>query len=456
MTIRTLNPYTNQIEKSFATVDDLHISATIHQADEAFQAWSQTSYAERAALLLKVADLLESKSDEYAQLMTKEMGKLHREGIGLELPLCAQICRYYAQNAEEFLAPEPIKDISAGSAYIVSRPVGIIYGVMPWNFPFYQVIRFIAPNVMAGNGVVFKHASNVPQCAQAITELFEQAGFPKNLVNHLFISSSQSEVVIANPCIQGVSLTGSEKAGSSVAALAGKHLKKVVMELGGNDPFIVLADADINKAVELAVIAKMFNSGQVCISAKRFIIEDAVYDSFMSKFTAILSSLKPGDPMSDETGYAPVVNVAERDHLISQIQTAISQGAELVLGGEAEPLPGAWLKPTILAGVTPNMDVFDQELFGPIAIVYRVQSAQEAIELANNSSYGLSSAVISENVDKAHRVADQLHCGASFINTFSMSEACLPFGGIKSSGFGRELGRLGIDEFVNKKLVRTL
>ncbi len=327
---------------------------------------------------------------------------------------------------------------------------------MPWNFPFYQVIRFIAPNVMAGNSVVFKHASNVPQCALAITELFEQAGFPKHLVNHLFISSSQSEVVIADKRIQGVSLTGSEKAGASVAALAGKYLKKVVMELGGNDPFIVLADADVNKAVELAAIAKMFNSGQVCISAKRFIIEDAVYDSFMSKFTSILSSLKPGDPLSDETGYAPLVNVAERDHLISQVQNAVSQGAELVLGGEAEPLEGAWLKPTILAGVTAKMDVFDQELFGPIAIVYRVQSAREAIELANNSSYGLSSAVISEDIDRAHSVADQLHCGASFINTFSMSEACLPFGGIKNSGFGRELGRLGIDEFVNKKLVRTL
>ncbi|MGF1747688.1 NAD-dependent succinate-semialdehyde dehydrogenase [Vibrio cionasavignyae] len=456
MTIRTLNPYTNQIEKSFPIIDNTQVEQTLGHAHHAHLQWQGTSYAERAALLMKVADILEAKSDEYAKLMTTEMGKLHREGVALELPLCAQICRYYATNAERFLAPEPIEGVSAGSAFIESRPLGVIYGVMPWNFPFYQVIRFIAPNIMAGNSVVFKHASNVPQCALAITELFERAGFPKHLVNHLFIASSQSELIIADKRVQGVSLTGSEKAGANVAALAGKHLKKVVMELGGNDPFIVLADADIDKAVELAAIAKMFNSGQVCISAKRFIVDDSVYDIFIDKFASALASLKAGDPMLDETGYAPLVNISERDQLLLQIQTAVSQGAQLIVGGEAEALEGAWLKPTILAGITPEMDVFDQELFGPIAVVYRVNSEQEAIELANNSSYGLSSAVISQDAARAHHVANQLHCGASFINTFSMSEACLPFGGIKNSGFGRELGRLGIDEFVNKKLVRTL
>ncbi|MGR5178484.1 NAD-dependent succinate-semialdehyde dehydrogenase [Vibrio parahaemolyticus] len=456
MTIRTLNPYTNIVEKTFLTLTDQEATQKIAQAHDAYRLWSDTSFQARAKLLLQVADTLEQKASEYAALMTKEMGKLHTQGMQLEIPLCAQICRYYAQNGEAFLADEPVKDVEAGSANIKSLPLGVIYGVMPWNFPFYQVIRFIAPNVMAGNGVVFKHASNVPQCAEAVTQLFEDAGFPKGLIQHLFINSGQSELIIADKRIQGVSLTGSEKAGSSVAALAGKHLKKVVMELGGNDPFIVLDDADVDKAVELAVMAKMFNSGQVCISAKRMIVADAIYDEFMDKFASVMASLKAGDPMSADTGYAPLVSVAERDFLLSQIKIATSQGAKVIVGGEAELLEGAWLKPTILAEVTPEMDVFDQELFGPIAVVYRVKSEQEAIDLANNSSYGLSSAVISKDAERAHRVASQLQCGASFINTFSMSEACLPFGGIKNSGFGRELGRLGIDEFVNKKLVRTL
>ncbi|GMQ49001.1 NAD-dependent succinate-semialdehyde dehydrogenase [Vibrio sp. 10N] len=454
MTIRTLNPYTNRVEQSFDTLQDTQIVERIDMAQAAFKTWKATAHRERAELLSRVATLLEERAADYAALMTTEMGKLHSQGVALEIPLCAQICRYYAEHGERFLAPEPIEELATGRAEIQNHPLGVIYGVMPWNFPFYQVIRFIAPNLMVGNSVVFKHASNVPQCAKAITELFEEAGAPQGLVQHLFMASSQSELVIAHERVQGVSLTGSEKAGSSVAALAGKHLKKVVMELGGNDPFIVLADADVNKAVELAAIAKMFNSGQVCISAKRFIIAEEIYDEFMDKFVAALASLKAGDPMDPQTGYAPVVSVQERDYLLNQVSHAVEQGATLVLGGESEDLPGAWLKPTIIADVTPEMDVFDQELFGPIAVVYRVSSDEDAIELANHSSYGLSSAVISECLERAHAVAGALECGASFINTFSMSEACLPFGGIKNSGFGRELGRLGLDEFVNKKLVR--
>lgn len=454
MAIRTLNPYTNRIEQQFDTWQDAQVVERIDAAQSAFKAWRATSHQERAALLSRVASLLEERAEHYAALMTTEMGKLHSQGVALEIPLCAQICRYYAEHGERFLAPESIEEVATGRAEIQNHPLGVIYGVMPWNFPFYQVIRFIAPNVMVGNSVVFKHASNVPQCAKAISELFDDAGAPRGLVQHLFVASSQSELIIADKRVQGVSLTGSEKAGASVAALAGKHLKKVVMELGGNDPFIVLGDADVGKAVELAAIAKMFNSGQVCISAKRFIVADEVYDEFMSKFKATLGSLKAGDPMDPQTGYAPVVSVQERDFLLKQVQRAVEQGASLVLGGEPEELEGAWLKPTILADVTPQMDVFDQELFGPIAVVYRFSSDEEAIELANNSSYGLSSAVISEDVGRANAVAGALECGASFINTFSMSEACLPFGGIKNSGFGRELGRLGLDEFVNKKLVR--
>nr|WP_239670804.1 aldehyde dehydrogenase family protein [Vibrio variabilis] len=332
MAIRTLNPYTNQIEQQFDTWQDAQVVERIDTAQAAFKAWRATSHQERAALLSRVASLLEERAEHYAALMTTEMGKLHSQGVALELPLCAQICRYYAEHGERFLAPESIEEVATGRAEIQNHPLGVIYGVMPWNFPFYQVIRFIAPNLMVGNSVVFKHASNVPQCAKAITELFEEAGAPQGLVQHLFMASSQSELVIADKRVQGVSLTGSEKAGSSVAALAGKHLKKVVMELGGNDPFIVLADADVNKAVELAAIAKMFNSGQVCISAKRFIVADEVYDEFMEKFAAALGSLEAGDPMDPQTGYAPVVSVQERDYLLKQVQHAVEQGASLVLG----------------------------------------------------------------------------------------------------------------------------
>lgn len=455
MSIRTLNPYTNRIEKTFDALEDRQVIEKIANADVAFRAWRRTSHSERAALLSKVADLLEARAEQYAAMMTTEMGKLHSQGMALEIPLCAEICRYYAEHGERFLSPESIDEVATGRAEIQNLPLGTIYGVMPWNFPFYQVIRFIAPNIMVGNSVVFKHASNVPQCAEAITALFEDAGCPKGLVQHLFISSGQSELVISDKRVQGVSLTGSEKAGASVAALAGQHLKKVVMELGGNDPFIVLSDANVDKAVELAVIAKMFNSGQVCISAKRFIVADEVYDEFIDKFASVMASLKAGDPMDADTTYAPLVSVQERDALIEQINHAVTQGARLVIGGEAKVLEGAWLKPTILCDVTPDMDVFDQELFGPIAVVYRVGNDDAAVQLANDSSYGLSSAVISESSERAHAVANQLECGASFINTFSMSEACLPFGGIKNSGFGRELGRLGLDEFVNKKLVRV-
>lgn len=456
MAIQTLNPYTNEVEQHFDAISDVELKQAIGDSHAAFLEWKNTSVEQRAQLLLNVADLLENNANHYAALMTKEMGKLLKEGIEWEIPNCVDMCRYYAANAAEFLKDQPILDVEQGSAHIESLPMGVIFGVMPWNFPFYQVIRFAVPNIMAGNTVLFKHASNVPQCAIALTELFAEAGFPKGIVTNLLISASQSEQIISDKRVQGVSLTGSERAGSAVAALAGKYLKKVVMELGGNDPFIVLADADVEKAVDLALIAKMFNSGEVCTGAKRFIIAEEVYDEFLTLFTQKMAAMKAGDPMDMATDYAPLVSEKECQLLIGQVQHAVAQGATLVLGGERETLPGAWLKPTILADVTEQMDIFDRELFGPIAVVYKVSSEQQAIELANNSSYGLSSAIISQDENKARAIASKLETGVSFINSFTISEPCLPFGGVKNSGFGRELGRAGMNEFVNKKLVRSL
>ncbi|GIC76874.1 NAD-dependent succinate-semialdehyde dehydrogenase [Moritella sp. F3] len=456
MAIQTLNPYTNELEKSFDAISDVEIKLAINSSHSAFLDWRNTSVEERAQLLLNVADLLEKNASHYAALMTKEMGKLFREGIEWEIPNCVDMCRYYAQHAAEFLKPQAIEHVQAGKAHIESLPMGVIFGIMPWNFPFYQVIRFAVPNLMAGNTVLFKHASNVPQCAIALAELFEEAGFPKGVITNLLMSASQSELVISDKRVQGVSLTGSERAGSAVAALAGKYLKKVVMELGGNDPFIVLADADVEKAADIALIAKMFNSGEVCTGAKRFIIAEEVYDEFMSLFTQKMAAMKAGDPMDMTTEYAPLVSEKECQSLLEQIQNAVTEGATLVTGGERESLAGAWLKPTILTDVTEEISIFDRELFGPIAVIYKIASEEEAIALANNSAYGLSSAIISRDEDKARAIASQLETGVSFINSHTISEPCLPFGGVKNSGFGRELGRAGMDEFVNKKLVRSL
>ena len=456
MAIQTLNPYTNKVEHRFDAISDVEIKQAIDDSHTAFLNWKNTSVEQRAQLLLNVADLLEKNARQYAALMTREMGKLFKEGIEWEIPNCIDMCRYYAANAGEFLKDQPISDVETGSANIESLPMGVIFGVMPWNFPFYQVIRFAVPNIMAGNTVLFKHASNVPQCAIALAELFAEAGFPKGIVTSLLMSASQSELIISDKRVQGVSLTGSERAGSSVAALAGKYLKKVVMELGGNDPFIVLADADVEKAADLALVAKMFNSGEVCTGAKRFIIAEEIYDEFLALFTQKMAVMKAGDPMDMATDYAPLVSEVECQSLLKQVHHAVEQGATLVLGGEREPLPGAWLKPTILTDVTQQMDIFDRELFGPIAVVYKVSSEQQAIELANNSSYGLSSAIISQDENKARSVASKLETGVSFINSFTISEPCLPFGGVKNSGFGRELGRAGMEEFINKKLVRSL
>jgi succinate-semialdehyde dehydrogenase/glutarate-semialdehyde dehydrogenase len=456
MAIQSLNPYTNQVEKTFAPMSRDAIQDAANQAAAAFISWRETSIPERAELMMNVVRELRDHAEKYARLMTIEMGKLLREGVEWELPVCADICEYYAQHAEEFMAREVISDVVAGDAYLEPHPTGVIFGIMPWNFPFYQIIRFIAPNVMAGNTVLFKHASNVPQCAQAVEAIFTQAGFPKGVVTNLLMNSADTELVIAHPGVRAVSLTGSERAGASVAALAGKHLKKAVMELGGSDAFIVLDDVDIPSISDIALNAKMFNCGEVCTGAKRYIVVEEKYDEFLADFTRRMAAIQPGDPMEHTTGYAPMVSEREAQTLLETILQAQAQGATIHLGGQRGEGPGAWLQPTIITGVTREMDIYHLELFGPAAMVFKVKDADAAIALANDSPFGLSSAIMYQDVARARVLASRLETGVTFINNMTISEPCLPFGGVKNSGFGQELGRPGMEEFINKKLIRTL
>jgi len=456
MAIQSVNPFTNQVEKTFQALNAEAIDARIQQAANAYKQWRKTSFAERKKLMLQAAALLRQNAEHYARLMTLEMGKLLKEGIEWELPNCADMCEYYANNAERFMAAEPITEVSEGEAYLESHPLGVIFGVMPWNFPFYQVIRFIAPNIMAGNTVIFKHASNVPQCAQAIEAVFREAGFPEGVVSNLLINASDAQRVIAHPAVCAVSLTGSERAGASVASQAGQQLKKAVMELGGSDAFIITADVDIAEIGEIAYTAKMFNSGQVCTGAKRYIVLKEKYDEFLADFTQRMAAARPGDPLHSETDYGPMVSVEEADKLAQVIQQAKAQGATIHLGGTRPDQPGAWLPPTIITNVTKDMDIYRLELFGPAAMVFKVDTLDEAIELANDSEYGLSSAIMCRDLTLARQLASRLETGVTFINAMTISEPCLPLGGVKKSGFGRELGRQGMEEFINKKLVRLL
>ena len=457
MPIQSFNPYTNQLEKSFTPMSANDVHQAIAAAEKAFQSWRDTPHSKRSKLMMNVANRLRENPEKYARLMTLEMGKLFREGVDWEIPNCADMCEYYAKNAADFLRPDNIEENVDGEAHMEYHPLGPIFGVMPWNFPFYQVIRFAVPAIMAGNVALFKHASSVPQCALALEQLFLDAGFPKGVLTYLPIppSEADTEFVIRDERIRGVSLTGSEKAGVVIAELAGKYLKKCLMELGGSDPFIVLKDADMDRAVETGLTAKMFACGQACTAGKRFIIEESVYDEFLARFTKGLKKLKPGDPMDMKTGYGPMVSEQARDRLLGTVQHAVEQGAKLEMGGEKGDLPGAWLKPTVLAGITKDMDVYDKEVFGPVALFFKAKNADDAVRIANDSPFGLGSAIMTEDIDKAKAMASHLETGMTFINSFTISEPYWPFGGIKHSGFGRELGHGAIKEFVNKKLVRV-
>jgi succinate-semialdehyde dehydrogenase/glutarate-semialdehyde dehydrogenase len=453
MSIQTINPNTNKTVKSFEEMTDKSVDAKVAKAQEAFTDWKETSYQQRADLLHKVATLMRIKKTELAKTITLEMGKLLAQAEA-EIDLSADIMDYYADHGEAFLA-DKVLDPEYGEAIIRNSPIGVLFGVMPWNFPYYQVARFAAPNIMVGNTILLKHASIVPQCAAAIEELFEEADAPEGVYTNLFISGKRASALVSDKRIKGVSLTGSEEAGASVAMEAGKHLKKVVLELGGNDVFIILEDADMDKTVEWAVVGRMNNNGQCCVASKRFIAVEAIADEFIQKFKDKLSKMKVGDPMDPATDLGPMSSEAAAVHLADQVKRSVDGGAKVLLGGQRPNREGAFMEPTILTDLKPGIAAYHEELFGPVASFYVVKDEQAAIDLANDSDFGLGGSVFTQDIERGKRVADKIDTGMVFINHPTWTQADLPFGGTKNSGFGRELSELGIQEFVNKKLIRV-
>ncbi|WP_339869672.1 NAD-dependent succinate-semialdehyde dehydrogenase [uncultured Algoriphagus sp.] len=453
MSIQTINPNTNKVLKSFEEMTEKEVEAKIAKAHVAFTDWKETSYQQRADLLHKVATLMRVKKSALAKTITLEMGKLLAQAEG-EIDLSADILDYYADHGEEFLA-DKVLDPEYGEAIIRNSPIGVLLGVMPWNFPYYQVARFAAPNIMVGNMILLKHASIVPQCAAAIEELFEEASAPEGLYTNLFISGKRASALVSDKRIKGVSLTGSEEAGASIAMEAGKHLKKVVLELGGNDVFIILEDADMEKTVEWAVVGRMNNNGQCCVASKRFIAVEAIADEFIQKFKDKLSKMKVGDPMDPETELGPLSSEEAAVHLADQVKRSVDEGAKILLGGKRADRKGAFMEPTILTDLKPGIAAYHEELFGPVASFYVVKDEQAAIDLANDSDFGLGASVFTQDIERGKRIADQIDTGMVFINHPTWTQADLPFGGTKRSGFGRELSELGIQEFVNKKLIRV-
>ncbi len=446
------NPATGQVEQTFPTASDVEIQEAIALAHRAFGDWCQSAIETRAALLERVADLYAERRDALAVLISREMGKPLFQA-GLEIDIVVSIYRYYAERGPRYLEDEPI-EVAAGSAVIRKEGLGVLLGIMPWNFPYYQVARFAAPNLMNGNTILLKHAPQCPASAQAMAQIFHDAGAPEGSYVNVYASNAQAADIIADPRVQGVSLTGSERAGAAVAEIAGRHLKKVVLELGGSDPFLVLDDADLERAVQQALLGRFGNAGQACNAAKRIIVDQAVHDDFLVAFKGAIEGIKVGEPDADDTFMGPLSSEAALVTLDEQVQDAIAQGATLLIGGHRLEREGAWYAPTLLAGVTPEMRIFREELFGPVAVVYRVDGEEEAVRLANDSAYGLGAVIQSTDLKRARRLATRLEAGMVHINEGPGSAAELPFGGIKRSGFGRELGRDGMEEFVNRKLVR--
>ena len=452
MSIQTVNPATNKVVKSFEEMTDKEVHAAVDQAEKTFHRWRKTTYAERAALLHKVAELMRKKKTELATLITLEMGKLIAQAEG-EIDLSADIIDYYATHGAEFLADKHLAP-KFGKAFIRHSPIGVLLGVEPWNFPWYQVARFAAPNIMIGNTILVKHASIVPQCAIAIEDIFKEAKAPAGLYTNLLMSGKRASELVSDERIKGVSLTGSEAAGASIATAAGKSLKKSVLELGGSDAFIILEDADIDKTVEWAVVGRMNNNGECCVASKRFIAVESIADEFLKKFTDKLSKIKMGDPMDKDTQLGPLSSEAAAVQLADQVKRTVDAGAKVVLGGRRPDREGAFMSPTILTDIKPGMAAYHEELFGPVASFYRVKDEAAAIVLANDSPFGLGGSVFTKDIERGKRVADQIDTGMVFINHPTWTQADLPFGGTKRSGYGRELSELGIDEFVNKKLIR--
>jgi len=446
------NPATNEKVADYPTATAADIQQALASVGDAYRQWSRFGVAQRAARIRRVAELHAERREELAAIIVREMGKPIDQARE-EIDICVDIYRYYADNAEAFLQDEPIESPAGGSAFIRRQPLGVLVGIMPWNFPFYQVARFVAPNLVLGNTILLKHAPQCPESALALESLFLKAGLPEGAYVNVFATNEQVAEVIADPRVQGVSLTGSERAGAAVAEQAGRHLKKVVLELGGSDVFVVLDTDDIDSVVEMAVAGRLGNNGQACNGSKRIVVMDNIYVEFSKKFAAAMAAHVPADPSVDGATLGPLSSVSATRNLQHQVQKAIDQGAFVRAGG-ANPEHN-FFAPTVLTDVTPEMDVYHEELFGPVAVVYRVASEDEAVELTNSSPFGLGAIVISQDEQKALRVADGLEVGMVFINEVGGEAAELPFGGVKRSGFGRELGRLGIDEFVNKKLIRV-
>jgi succinate-semialdehyde dehydrogenase / glutarate-semialdehyde dehydrogenase len=451
MAIESINPATNQLLRSFDPLTDEAARQKIALAEDAFRSYPNVPLEHRALCMRKLAAILEQETDDLATLITLEMGK-PLEASRFEILKCADVCRYYADNAARILAPESIPT-GKNNSYVRYDPLGIILAVMPWNFPFWQVFRFLAPALMAGNVALLKHASNVPQCALAIESLTRRAGFPRGTFQTLLLEVHQVEAVLADERIAAVTVTGSEIAGRAIASQAGWLIKKSVLELGGSDPFIVMPSADLDLAVETAVRGRCVNSGQSCIAAKRFIIADEIYDAFESRFVAGMESVRVGDPMKQETDIGPLATVRMVEQLEAQIKAATHAGAHILTGGERMVREGNYFEPTVITGVPHTSSVYREELFGPVAMIFRVQDINEAIEIANSTPFGLAASAWTHDPDEQQLLISRLQCGAVFLNAMVASDPRLPFGGIKRSGYGRELSAAGMREFLNTKTV---
>jgi succinate-semialdehyde dehydrogenase / glutarate-semialdehyde dehydrogenase len=454
MTYQTVNPYTGELVKNYPYATDQEIDGTIEKAHQAFLAWRGVSSGDRAKFLTRAAELLRADKRAFAEILTLEMGKILAEAEA-EVELSAEILDYFAGHGAGFLEDEPlgVKDSSEGTVTIVHEPLGVIYTIEPWNFPYYQVVRVAAPQLLAGNTIILKHAENVPASALAMQRLFDDAGLPDGVFNNLFAPISATEHIMAHPLVRGVALTGSERAGTAVGAAAGKNLKKSTLELGGADAFIVLDDADIDKTVAWAVFGRHWNAGQVCVSAKRLIIQDAVYDEFMEKYRDGVAALHAGDPRDPATQLAPLSTRKAADNLAAEVTEAVNNGATAETLGKPVPAQGSFFQPTILTDVTPDNPAFQTEFFGPVSMVFRVADEDEAVSVANASRYGLGGSVFSRDTARGERVARRIETGMVFVNHPTAVKADIPFGGVKVSGYGNELTEFGIREFVTNKVI---
>lgn len=450
--MQSINPVTGKKIKSYSEFSPKKVADICRQAQESFEQWRGLSFQQRGVRMKKAAKILIRNKNLYARLMAKEMGKPLAQGAG-EIEKCAWACEFYAREAQRYLSPEVIKT-DASKSFVTFEPLGIVLAVMPWNFPFWQVFRCAAPTLMAGNAILLKHASNVCGCALAIEEVFKEAGFPPGIFRSLLISSSRVKDVIGHPFVQAVTLTGSTQAGQSIASAAGALIKKTVLELGGSDPYIILEDADLERAAETCATARLVNGGQSCIAAKRFIVVEKVLKEFTERFVASMQGRQMGDPLVEGVALGPLARHDLRDQLHAQVEKSIKMGARVLLGGIIPPNPGAFYPPTVLTNVRPGMPAYEEELFGPVAVVFKAKDAQEAVTIANNTPFGLGAAVFSRNLKRAEQIAGkELQAGCCFVNEFVRSDPRLPFGGIKQSGYGRELSGFGIREFVNIKTV---